>query len=250
MLGPSFRRGGAVRNLAWGVATGIAVALLCSGCSRKPEIDGRKIFLQSEAELNKVRSFCAHIVTNDDGGTATDAEFQCDKSIAHYVVAKQNPASKTEFVATDTQLFHRAADVPDTDWTGERRASNLRVCARLLNNGQLGKMGVRFFSPDQERILPLFAYYAHEDTATITPMGNEMVDGVSSDVWKVQDKALFIPLHTIWIGTVDRLPTKYVEGDVVKPKGTVTFSDYGGQFDIQLPRAAYFPKEAAPEILR
>jgi hypothetical protein len=239
-----------VRNLAWGVAAAVAMALLCCGCSRKPEIDGRKIFLQSETELNKVRSFRAHIVTSDDGGTVTDAEFQCDKGIAHYSVTKENPASKTEFVATDTRLFHRPTDTLDADWTGEKRASNLRVCTRLLNNGQLGKMGVRFFSPDQERILPLFAYYAHEETATITPVGSEMVDGVSSEAWKVQDKALFIPLHTVWIGTVDRLPTKYVEGDVAKPKGTVTFSGYGEQFDIQLPRAAYFPKEAAPEMLR
>jgi hypothetical protein len=237
-----------VRNRASVLA--IAVALLCFGCSRKPGVDGREIFLQSENELNKVRSFRAHIVTNDDGGTVTDVEYQCDKGIAHYNVTKENPASKTEFVATDTQLFHRSADMPDANWSGERRASNLRVCTRLLNNGQLGKMGVRFFSPDQERILPLFAYYAHEDTATITPMGTEVVEGVSSEVWKVEDKALFIPLHTIWIGTVDRLPTKYVEGDLPKPKGTVTFSDYGGQFDIQLPRAAYFPKEAGPEMLR
>ena len=153
-------------------------------------------------------------------------------------------------MATDTQLFRRSANTPDANWSGERRASNLRVCTRLLNGGQLGKMGVRFFSPDQERILPLFAYYAHEDAATITPMGNEVVDGVSSEVWKVEDKALFIPLHTVWIGTLDRLPTKYVEGDLAKPRGTVTFSGYGEQLDIQVPRAAYFPKEAGLEMLR
>ena len=239
-----------MRKLARVVGTAIAVALLCFGCSRKPAVDGRKIFLQSETELNKVRSFRAHIVTDEDGGMVTDVQYQCDRGIAHYIETKENPASKTEFIATDTLLFRRAADVADANWSGERRASNLRVCTRLLNGGQLGKMGVRFFSPDQERILPLFANYAHEDAVTITPMGNEVVDGVSSEIWKVEDNALFIPLHTVWIGTLDRLPTKYVEGDLAKPRGTVTFSGYGEQFDIQVPRAAYFPKEAGPEMLR
>jgi hypothetical protein len=57
-------------------------------------------------------------------------------------------------------------------------------------------------------------------------------------------------VHTIWIGTIDRLPTKYVEGDLAKPKGTVTYSSWGEQFDIQLPPGALFPKEAAPELFR
>jgi hypothetical protein len=239
-----------VRKRAWGAATAIAAAVLCCGCSRKPQIDGRKIFLQSEAELHKVRSFRAYIVTGEDGGMVTDAQFQCDKSIAHYLETKDNPPSKTEFIATETVLFHRSADTLDVIWNAERRPANLRACTRLLDGPDRKKMGVRYFSADQERILPPFSLYATEDGATITPMGNEVVDGVSSEIWKVEDKALTIPLHTIWIGTIDRLPTKYVEGDLAKPRGTVTFSGYGDQFDIQLPRGAQFPKEAAPEVLR
>jgi hypothetical protein len=73
--------------------------------------------------------------------------------------------------------------------------------------------------------------YATEDEATITPVGNEVVEGVSREVWKVEDKTRTIPLHAIWIGTIDRLPTKYVKGDLVKPRGTVTFSGHGDQFD-------------------
>jgi hypothetical protein len=135
-------------------------------------------------------------------------------------------------------------------WNAERRPANLRACTRLLDGSDRKKMGVRYFSADQERILPPFSLYATEDRATITPLGNEVVDGVYSEIWKVEDKALTIPLHTIWIGTIDRLPTKYVEGDLAKPRGTVTFSGYGEQFDIQLPRGALFPKEGAPELLR
>jgi hypothetical protein len=237
-----------VRDRAWGLA--VVAALLCFGCSRKPAVDGRKIFLQSETELNKVRSFRAHIVTGEDGGMVTDVEYQCDKGVAHYLETKTNPPAKTEFIATETLLFHRSADTLDVMWNAEHRPANLRACARLLNGPDTKKMGVRYFSADQERILPPFSQYAHEDAASITPMGNEVVDGVSSEIWKVEDKALFIPLHTVWIGTIDRLPTKYVEGDVAKPRGTVTFSGWGEQFEIQLPRGALFPKEGAPELLR
>lgn len=235
-------------NRAWGSA--ISVALLCFGCSRKPVVDGRKIFLQSEAELKKVRSFRAHIVTGEGGGLVTDEEYQCDKTIAHYLETKGNPPSKTEFIATETVLFHRSADALDVMWDAEHRPANLRACTRLLDGPDRKKMGVRYFSADQERILPPFSLYATEDGSTITPMGNEVVDGVSSEIWKVEDKDWTIPLHTIWIGTIDRLPTKYVERDLAKPRGTVTFSGYGDQFDIQLPRGALFPTEAAPELLR
>jgi len=238
-----------VRNRAWALLAS-AVALACFGCSRKSAVDGRQVFLQSEAELKKVRSFRAHIVTGEDGGMVTDAEYQCDKSIAHYLESKDNPPGKTEFIATETVLFHRSGDALDVMWNAERRPANLRVCTRLLDGPDRKKMGVRYFSADQERILPPFSLYATEDGATITPMGNEVLDGVSSEVWKVEDKALTIPLHTIWIGAIDRLPTKYVEGELAKPRGTVTFSGYGDQFDIQLPRGAMFPKEAAPEMLR
>lgn len=79
-----------MRNRAWGPVA-IAVALLCFGCSRKPAVDGRKIFLQSETELNKVRSFRAHIVTGEDSGTVTDVQYQCDQGIAHYIETKENP---------------------------------------------------------------------------------------------------------------------------------------------------------------
>jgi hypothetical protein len=226
------------------------VALLWCGCSRKPQTDGRKIFLQSEAELRKVRSFRARIATGEDGGMVTDAQFQCDNSLAYYLETKDDPPGKTEFIATETVLFHRSADTLDVMWNAERRPANLRACTRLLEGPDRKKMGVRYFSADQERILPPFSLYATEAGATITPLGNEVVDGVSSEIWKVEDGALTIPLHTIWIGTIDRLPTKYVEGDLAKPRGTVTFSGYGDQFDIQLPRGAQFPREAAPEVLR
>ncbi len=238
-----------MKNPAWGLVA-LAVALCSGGCGGKPAVDGRKIFLQSEAELKKVRSFRAHIVTGQDGGTETDAQFQCDKNIAHYLETKDNPPTKTEFIATDTLLFHRSADALDVMWNAEHRPANLRVCTRLLDGPDRKKMGVRYFSADQERILPPFSLYATEDGAMITPLGSETVDGVSSEVWKVEDKALTIPLHTVWIGTIDRLPTKYVEGDLAKPRGTVTFSGYGEQFDIQLPRGALFPKDGAPELLR
>lgn len=237
-----------VRGRAWPL--GISLALLCFGCGRKPVLDGRKVFLQSEAELKGVRSFRAHMVTGEGGGMMTDAEYQCDKNIAHYLETKDNPPSKTEFIATETVLFHRSADELDAIWNAERRPANLRACTRLLDGPDRKKMGVRYFSADQERILPPFSLYATEDGTTITPLGNEAVDGVSSEIWKVEDKALFIPVHTIWIGTIDRLPTKYVEGDLAKPKGTVTFSSWGEQFDIQLPPGALFPKEAAPELFR
>jgi len=238
-----------LKDCAWGLVA-IAVALLCFGCSRKPAVDGRTVFMQSETGLKNVRSFRAHIVTGEDGGTMTDAEYQCDKNIAHYLETKGNPPSKTEFIATETVLFHRSADMLDAMWNAERRPANLRACTRLVDGPDKKKMGVRYFSADQERIVPPFSLYATEDGATITPMGNEAVDGVSSEIWKVEDKALTIPLHTIWIGTIDHLPTKYVEGDSAKPRGIVTFSGYDEQFDIQLPSGAQFPKEAAPELLR
>ena|ERR1700691_3109362 len=110
--------------------------------------------------------------------------------------------------------------------------------------------GLRSFSADQERIVPPFSLYATEDEATITPVGNEVEEGVSSEIWKVEDETPTMPLHTIWIGTIDRLPTKYVEGDLSKPCGRVTFSGYGDKFDIQLPCGGLFPKEGAPELIR
>src|SRR5271155_4729487 len=146
LLGLSCGRGGAVRNLGCGLA--IAVALVCGGCSSKPVVDGRKIFLQSEAELHKVRSFRAHIVTGEDGGMVTDAQFQCDKNIAHYLETKDNPPSKTEFIATDTLLFHRSADALDVMWNAEHRAANLRACTRLLDGPDRKKMGVRYLGAD------------------------------------------------------------------------------------------------------
>jgi hypothetical protein len=208
------------------------------------------MFLQSEAELKTVRSFRARIVTDEEGGMMTDAQFQCDENIAHYLETKDNPSSQAEFIATDTLLFERSADTLDVMWNAEHRPTNLRACTRLLDGPDRKKMGVRYFSADQDRILPPFSLYATEDGVTLTPMGKEVVDGVSSDIWKVEDKVLTIPLHTVWIGTIDRLPTKYVEGDLAKPRGTVMFSGYGDQFDLQLPRGALFPKEGAPELLR
>ena len=150
-----------MRGRAWPLV--ISLALLCFGCGRKPVPDGRKVFLQSEAELKGVRSFRAHMVTGEGGGMMTDAEYQCDKNIAHYLETKDNPPSKTEFIATETVLFHRSADELDAIWNAERRPANLRACTRLLDGPDRKKMGVRYFSADQERILPPFSLYATED---------------------------------------------------------------------------------------
>jgi len=99
--------------------------------------------MQSETGLKNVRSFRAHIVTGEDGGTMTDAEYQCDKNIAHYLETKGNPPSKTEFIATETVLFHRSADMLDAMWNAERRPANLRACTRLVDGPDKKKMGVR-----------------------------------------------------------------------------------------------------------
>jgi hypothetical protein len=118
--------------------------------------------------------------------------------------------------------------------------SPIRCCAR----------GLRYFGADQECIVPPFSLYATEDEATIMPVGNEVVEGVSSEIWKVEDKTRTIPLHTMWIGTIDRLPNEICGGELAKPRGAVAFSGYGDQFAIQMPCGALFPKEGAPELIR
>lgn len=210
----------------------ISLVSLLAGCQHA--VDGRRVFLQSEVALDKVQFFRAHIESYGLGTVATDAQYDCDRPVFHYIETDQRLNRKLEYIQTQPILFSRELPA-SSNWNALRQPNDLGVCERLRNGGQLGQVPSRLFSADQGRILPPFFYYANETGAVITPMGEEAIDGVYCEIWKVSDRDSAFPLHTIWIGAEDRLPRKYVEGQLDSPRGMVTYSDYGAHFDIDVP---------------
>jgi hypothetical protein len=209
-----------------------ALATLAAGCGHA--VDGRKVLLQSEVAVNKVPSFRARIETFGSFAKRTDAQYDCGHSVSHYIENDENLQRKIEYVQTQWTLFSRL--VGTERWNAVRQSPDLGVCGRLRNGEPIGQVPVRLFSADEGRIVPPFFYYANETTpTTITPAGNEVIEGDYCDIWKIQDRDQAFPLHTIWIGAEDRLPRKYLEGEPDNPQGVVTYSDYGASFAIDVP---------------
>jgi hypothetical protein len=114
------------------------------------------------------------------------------------------------------------------------RSKKLRHCARISR--QLREVVLPAIRAASSR---LFSINANEPTgasgATITPMGNEVIDGDYCDVWKIHDNDSAFPLHTIWIAVEDGLPRKYLEGEPDNPQGLIVYSDYNTDIPIEVP---------------
>jgi hypothetical protein len=212
-----------------------ALTTFVAGCSHGN--DGRKAFLKSEVAVNKVQSFRAKIDIYGYFAVHTDAEYDCSRSVAHYIDNNPRLNRKIEYIQTPSITFSRAAGTER--WNAVRQPAGLSVCERLRNGASIPHGSPRLFTGDQGRIVPPFFYYANEPTgasgATITPMGNEVVDGDYCDVWKIHDNDSAFPLHTIWIAVEDGLPRKYLEGEPDNPQGLVTYSDYNTKIPIEVP---------------
>jgi hypothetical protein len=209
-----------------------ALATLVAGCGHA--VDGRKILLQSEVAVNKVQSFRARIETFGSFPRRTDAVYDCGRSVSYYIENDEKLQRKIEYVQTQWILFSRVFGTER--WNAVRQSVDLGVCNRLRGGALIGQVPVRLFAADEGRILPPFFYYANETVpTTITPAGNEVIEGDYCDIWKVHDGDAAFPLHTIWIGAEDRLPRKYLEGEPDNPQGVVTYSDYGASFKIEVP---------------
>src|SRR5580704_2178073 len=211
------------------------LATLVAGCSQGN--NGRKAFLKSEVAVNKVQSFRAKIDIYGPFAVHTDAEYDCSRSVAHYIDNNPKLNRKIEYIQTPTLTFSRAAGTER--WNAVRQPAGLSVCERLRNGASIPHGSPRLFTGDQGRIVPPFFYYANEPPgssgATITSLGNEVVDGDYCDVWKIHDRDGAFPLHTIWIAVEDGLARKYLEGEVDNPQGVVTYSDYNTNIPIEVP---------------
>ncbi len=208
----------------------LAVLTLCSACQTKTE--ARKIFLESEVAVHQVKSFRAHIETEMLGINVTDAEYDCEPFLAHYVETNERLNRRVERIDTSRLRYIRNAD---SSWIPVNDIVPESVCGRIRDGGQsIGQQ--RLFTADQGRIIPPFFFYANEQGAVITRSGTETLDGVDCEVWSVKDQQWPNSLHTIWIGAADRLPRKYVEyNNQDKPVGTVTYSGYGQHVAIEVP---------------
>jgi hypothetical protein len=230
--GPSLRQSAATTRQWRAFLAAVPLVFLIAGC-RHP-VDGRRVLLQSEVAVDKVLSFRAHIKSYGIGTVITDAQYDCDRFVSHYIETDERLNRKIEYIQTQWYVFSRSVQDNPGKWNAVFHAPNEGPCQRIHAGG--GAEGQsRLFSADQGRILPPFFYYANEfGTVVITPMGNEAIDGVYCEIWKVSDNGL-APLHSIWIAAEDRLPRKYVEGELDNPQGIVTYSDYGAHFDIDVP---------------
>jgi hypothetical protein len=104
-----------------------------------------------------------------------------------------------------------------------------------LQYGQSWDPSANLFSAEQGDIIPPFFFLANKRyPPKIEQIGKEPIDAVDCEIWKVDEGSGFT-LRTIWIGVEDRLPRKYVAGEIANPLGAVTFSNYGQRFDFEVP---------------
>jgi hypothetical protein len=215
----------------------VGVAFLTAGCKHAP--DGRKVLLQSEVAVDNVRSFRAHIEilagrVTMGGKTTTDAEYDCDRLVSHYVVLQEQLDRQIEYIRTRSTIFSRDLQNGPIEWNAARNPAGVEPCQRL-QYGQSWDPSDNLFSAERGDILPPFFFFANKRyPANIQQTGKESIEGVDCEIWKV-DEGSGYQLHTIWIGVEDRLPRKYVAGEIANPLGAVTFSDYGQRFDFEVP---------------
>lgn len=217
-----------------GQTVGVAVLLCCAACNRAP--DPQRVLIQSEVAIDKVVSFRAHIETHTFGVITTDAEYECDRSLAHYVESNERLNRRIEYILAGGTRFTRQLSDPVSNWSHDQNAF-WTVCDRLKQGGQ-DAGPERILNAQDGRLLPPFFYYANESGAEIVRIGRESFNGVDCEVWRVKDRVHAFPLHTIWIGVADRLPRKYIEGEPENPQGVVTYSDYGERFGLDVPNGS------------
>jgi hypothetical protein len=213
----------------------LPIGLWLTGCHRAP--DGRKVFLQSEGALDKVRGFRMHL-DGIGGREATDAEFACDKDVSHWITLDKPESQKVEYVQTSETLFVRFVEPQLGAWRARKQDFPQGVCNRVKFPAEQTSGDDRRLTVDQQRSMPPFFAYANESGAQITNRGTEPVADVLCEVWEVKDsmrQPSYMREHTIWIGVEDRLPRKYVEGNRENPDATVTYSDYNQQIAIEVP---------------
>jgi hypothetical protein len=213
----------------------LTTGLWLTGCHRA--LDGRKIFLQSEVALDKVRSLRVHL-DGIGGREATDAEFACDKDVSHWITLDKPESQKVEYVQTSDTRFIRFLEPQLSDWRASKQDREPGVCTRLKFPAQQTSGDDRAMTVDQQRSLPPFFAYANEPGAQITSRGTEPVANVMCEIWDVKDfmrRPSYLQQHTVWIGVEDRLPRKYVEGDRENPDAVVTYFDYNQQIAIKIP---------------
>lgn len=215
----------------------VGVAFLTVGCKHAP--DGRKVLLQSEVAVDNVRSFRAHIEilagrVTMGGKTTTDAEYDCDRFVAHYVVWQEQLNQRMEYIRTRSTIFRRDLQSGRMAWTAVSNPVGVGPCQRL-QYGQSWDPSANLFSAEQGDIIPPFFFLANKRyPPKIEQIGKEPIDAVDCEIWKVDEGSGFT-LRTIWIGVEDRLPRKYVAGEIANPLGAVTFSNYGQRFDFEVP---------------
>ena len=223
----------AVLSLALAV---VGVVFLTVGCKRAP--DGRKVLLQSEVAVDNVRSFRAHIEilagrVSTSGKTTTDAEYDCDRFVSHYVVRQEQLNHQIEYIRTRSTTFSRDLENGPITWNAARNSTGIKPCQRL-QYGQSWDPSDNLFNADGDILPPFFFFANKRHPANIQQTGKESIEGVDCEIWEV-DEGSGYQLHMIWIGVEDRLPRKYVAGEIANPLGTVTFSDYGQRFDFEVP---------------
>jgi hypothetical protein len=213
----------------------LTAACLLSGCHRSP--DGRKIFLQSEVALDKVRNFRMRL-EGIGGRQVTDAEFVCDQDLAHWTTVNKPEDQKIEAVQTaDTQFIRHLSPDP-TPWHSQKQHDQAapQPCIRLKHPAAETSLEDRSITVDQVSSLPPFFKYANDPGATITSLGTEVVNGIMCEVWYLKG-GWHMPDHTVWIGVEDRLPRKYIEGNSASPDSVITYFDYNQPISIEVPSA-------------
>jgi hypothetical protein len=110
------------------------------------------------------------------------------------------------------------------------------VCGRLKSPNNQALPANRYITVDQAGSLPPLFAFANEQGATITHERDDLCDGLPCEVWTIRHGlADHDRPETVWISVVDRLPRRYVEGELDYPITVVTYAEYGQPFDIQLP---------------
>ena len=225
------------------------VFLPLTGCKQSPDgqkafqqaPDGRKAFLESELALDKVQALRIRL-DGIGGREVTDGEFACDKDVSHWTTVDKPESQKVEYVQTSDRLFVRFLEPQLGAWRMRKQDSTQGVCNRLKYPAEQTSGDDRRMTIDQQRSLPPLSAYANETGARITSRGTETVAGVACDVWDVQDlmrSPSYMRQHTVWIGTEDHLPRKYVEGDPDNPDAIVTYFDYNQPIEIAIPSVDY-----------
>ena len=213
----------------------ILLTLACwlSGCQGSP--DGRKIFLQSEIALDKVRNFRMQLLGNS-GRQVTDAEFACDQDLAHWTTLNRQEDQKIEMVQTGNTEFIRYLSPEPTPWRSRKQHDQAgpQPCVRLKHPAAGTSLEDRSITVDQVSSLPPFFKYANDPGATITSLGTEAVNGILCEVWYLKG-GWHIQEHTVWIGVEDRLPRKYTEGNTSYPDVVITYFDYNQPITIEIP---------------